>query len=50
MAFMNTPVTHGSATMIVPTGTGANTELGKISGMLASTAKEQSPLTKQMNN
>ena len=49
MAFMNTPVTHGSATMIV-TGTGANTELGKISGMLASTAKEQSPLTKQMNN
>ena len=30
MAFMNTPVTHGSATMIV-TGTGAGTELGKIS-------------------
>src|SRR5690242_376451 len=30
MAFMNTPVTHGSGTMIV-TGTGAGTEVGKIS-------------------
>src|SRR6516162_3275901 len=42
MAFMNTPVTHGSATMIV-TGTGSGTELGKISGMLAATAVEESP-------
>jgi P-type Ca2+ transporter type 2C len=33
MAFMNTPVTHGSGTMIV-TATGGDTELGKISGML----------------
>ena len=48
MAFMNTPVTHGSGTMIV-TGTGAGTELGKISGMLTATAKEQSPLTKELN-
>jgi P-type Ca2+ transporter type 2C len=48
MAFMNTPVTHGSGTMIV-TGTGSNTELGKISGMLAATAVEESPLTKEMN-
>jgi Ca2+-transporting ATPase len=48
MAFMNTPVTHGSATMIV-TGTGAGTELGKISGMLAATAKEESPLTRELN-
>ncbi len=48
MAFMNTPVTHGSGTMIV-TGTGAGTELGKISGMLAATAVEQSPLTREMN-
>jgi P-type Ca2+ transporter type 2C len=48
MAFMNTPVTHGSATMIV-TGTGQATELGKISGMLATTATEQSPLTKELN-
>jgi Ca2+-transporting ATPase len=48
MAFMNTPVTHGSATMIV-TGTGANTELGKISGLLTATAQEQSPLTRELN-
>ncbi|HEY1739495.1 MAG TPA: HAD-IC family P-type ATPase, partial [Acidimicrobiia bacterium] len=48
MAFMNTPVTHGSGTMIV-TGTGSNTELGKISGMLSATAKEQSPLDKELN-
>ncbi len=48
MAFMNTPVTHGSGIMIV-TGTGSDTELGKISGMLAATAVEQSPLTREMN-
>ena len=38
MAFMNTPVTHGSGVMVV-TGTGADTELGKISGMLSATAQ-----------
>jgi Ca2+-transporting ATPase len=48
MAFMNTPVTHGSGIMIV-TGTGARTELGKISGMLSATAVEESPLTREMN-
>jgi len=48
MAFMNTPVTHGSAVVIV-TGTGSGTELGKISGMLAATAKEESPLTRELN-
>jgi Ca2+-transporting ATPase len=48
MAFMNTPVTHGSGTMIV-TATGSGTELGKISGLLSSTAKEQSPLTRELN-
>ena len=48
MAFMNTPVTHGSGTMIV-TATGADTQLGKISGMLTSTANEQSPLTRELN-
>jgi Ca2+-transporting ATPase len=48
MAFMNTPVTHGSGTVIV-TGTGAGTELGKISGMLSATAREKSPLTKELN-
>ena len=48
MAFMNTPVTHGSGTLVV-TGTGADTELGKISGMLSATDTEQSPLTKELN-
>jgi P-type Ca2+ transporter type 2C len=48
MAFMNTPVTHGSGTVIV-TSTGAGTELGKISGMLAATAREESPLTRELN-
>ncbi|HYA52772.1 MAG TPA: HAD-IC family P-type ATPase [Streptosporangiaceae bacterium] len=48
MAFMNTPVTHGSGTVII-TATGAGTELGKISGMLAATATEESPLTKELN-
>ena len=48
MAFMNTPVTHGSGTMIV-TATGADTELGKISGMLEATAREESPLTRELN-
>ncbi|MGW3245251.1 cation-translocating P-type ATPase [Streptomyces sp. NPDC001070] len=49
MAFMNTPVTHGSGVLVI-TGTGADTELGKISGMLSATAKEQSPLTKELDN
>ncbi|HXC84630.1 MAG TPA: HAD-IC family P-type ATPase [Trebonia sp.] len=48
MAFMNTPVTHGSGTMIV-TATGAGTELGRISGMLSATEREESPLTRQLN-
>ncbi|MEY9893571.1 Ca2+-transporting ATPase [Catenulispora sp. MAP5-51] len=49
MAFMNTPVTHGSGVVVV-TGTGADSELGKISGLLKATAKEQSPLTRQLDN
>jgi Ca2+-transporting ATPase len=48
MAFMNTPVTHGSGTMVV-TATGAATELGRISGMLSATAREESPLTRELN-
>ncbi|MFG2973270.1 cation-translocating P-type ATPase [Streptomyces sp. NPDC048331] len=48
MAFMNTPVTHGSGVMIV-TATGADTELGKISGMLSATEKEVPPLTKELD-
>jgi P-type Ca2+ transporter type 2C len=49
MAFMNTPVTHGSGVMIV-TASAADSEMGKISGMLSATEVEQSPLTKELNN
>jgi len=49
MAFMNTPVTHGSGVMVV-TATAVDSELGKISGMLAATGVEESPLTRQLNN
>ncbi|MET9881695.1 HAD-IC family P-type ATPase [Streptomyces sp. NPDC006430] len=48
MAFMNTPVTHGSGVLVV-TATGARTELGKISGMLSATEKELPPLTKELD-
>ncbi|HEX3199480.1 MAG TPA: HAD-IC family P-type ATPase [Propionibacteriaceae bacterium] len=48
MAFMHTPVTHGSGVMIV-TSVGGNTEVGKIAGMLSATPTEETPLTKQMN-
>lgn len=48
MAFMNTPVTHGSAVMVV-TATGADTQVGRIAGMLSSAPKELTPLQKQLN-
>jgi Ca2+-transporting ATPase len=48
MAFMSTPVTHGSGMMLV-TATGADAEVGRIAGMLATTAAEQTPLTRQLN-
>lgn len=48
MAFMHTPVTHGSGLMVV-TATGGDTQVGKIAGMLATTTREQTPLTKQLN-
>ena len=49
MAFIHTPVTHGSGVMIV-TATGSDTQVGKIAGLLSATAKEETPLTKQMNS
>ena len=48
MAFMSTPVTHGSGIMIV-TGTGSDTQVGKIAGMLATTKKEKTPLMRQLD-
>lgn len=48
MAFMNTPVTHGSGLLVV-TAVGVDSELGKISGMLAATEKEVPPLTRELD-
>jgi Ca2+-transporting ATPase len=48
MAFMNTPVTHGSGVMIV-TGTGADTAVGNISGMLKSAPTLKTPMTQQLD-
>jgi Ca2+-transporting ATPase len=48
MAFMHTPVTHGSGVMIV-TGVGGATEVGKIASMLSTQKREETPLTRQMN-
>jgi P-type Ca2+ transporter type 2C len=48
MAFMHTPVTHGSGLMVV-TATGADTQVGRIAGMLATTKREQTPLSRQLN-
>ncbi len=48
MAFMNTPVTHGSGLMLV-TAIGADAQIGRIAGMLAATKKQQTPLSRQLN-
>ena len=48
MAFMNTPVTHGSGVMIV-TGTGAETAVGRISGMLKTAPTLKTPMTAQLD-
>ncbi|MEU3979280.1 HAD-IC family P-type ATPase [Streptomyces sp. NPDC026672] len=48
MAFMNTAVTHGSGVLVV-TGTGARTELGRISGMLSATRAQEPPLTRELD-
>jgi P-type Ca2+ transporter type 2C len=49
MAFMHTPVTHGTGVLIV-TATGAVTEVGRIAQMLTATKAEQTPLSRQMNS
>ena len=47
LAFMNTQVTRGTATLVVVT-TGMATEVGHISGMLNATKVEKTPLTQQL--
>jgi P-type Ca2+ transporter type 2C len=49
MVFMHTPVTHGSGVVIV-TGTGGDSQVGRIAHMLSATAREETPLTRQMNS
>ncbi len=48
LAFMNTQVTRGAATLLV-TGTGMSTEVGHISDMLQTATADETPLTKQLN-
>jgi len=48
LAFMNTQVTRGAGTIVV-TATGMATEVGHISGMLAATGTEKTPLTVQLD-
>ena len=48
MGYMNTNVTRGRGEMLV-TGTGMETEVGHIAGMLDAAEEEKSPLTKQVD-
>ena len=48
MAYMNSTVTRGRGEMVV-TGTGMDTEVGHISGMLSHVQQEKTPLTRQLD-
>ncbi|NMF87468.1 cation-translocating P-type ATPase [Aromatoleum petrolei] len=48
MLYMNTVVTRGRAEMLVVT-TGMATEMGKLAGMIASTASGETPLQRQLD-
>ena len=45
--FQNTAVSRGTATMVV-TGTGSDTEMGKIAGMLSDVERTRSPLQEEL--
>ncbi|MEO1064693.1 MAG: cation-transporting P-type ATPase [Actinomycetota bacterium] len=47
MAFQNTFVTRGTATLVV-TATGSSTEVGRIAGMLSEVERTRSPLQQEM--
>jgi Ca2+-transporting ATPase len=48
MAFQNTQVTRGTATIIV-TGTGKSTQMGHIAGMVSSVERSRSPLQQELD-
>ncbi|MBD3311787.1 MAG: HAD-IC family P-type ATPase [Candidatus Magasanikbacteria bacterium] len=48
MVYRGTVATEGKATIVV-TGTGGNTEIGKIASMVKKTADEKTPLQKQLS-
>ncbi len=47
MLFQNTAVTRGTATFVI-TATGAQTEMGKIAGMLQTVSRTRSPLQQEL--
>ncbi|HEY6426915.1 MAG TPA: cation-transporting P-type ATPase [Acidimicrobiales bacterium] len=49
MAFQNTSVTRGTATIVV-TGTGMQTQMGQIATMLSSVTRTRSPLQKELDS
>lgn len=48
MLYMNTVVTRGRAEMLV-VGTGMETEMGRLAGMIAATPESQTPLQRQLD-
>ena len=49
MLFQNTSVTRGTGTMLI-TGTGMETEMGRIAGMLTSVERKRSPLQQELDS
>jgi Ca2+-transporting ATPase len=48
LVFQNTQVTRGTSTFVV-TGTGSETEMGRIAGMVTATKRSKSPLQRELD-